>query len=207
MIFDINKQGFYDPSTKIKTEGIAFGISLEEDYESDIIKFTNELREKGLIGKNPIVITKPYILLEKFPAVSFFIMRKDVHKHFFRKFNKLLSLREAYYKKMILHQMIYYCPDGTELTFGENGSTEIIYPEGFEPETVLKKWGIDQRTVDSYTPVSDWNSSFLDVSFITMRDTLNEKGKDNIKNLVEEREESYKAYNSMKGFPENFEKI
>lgn len=54
MIFDINKQGFYDPSTKIKTEGIAFGISLEEDYESDIIKFTNELREKGLIEKIPL---------------------------------------------------------------------------------------------------------------------------------------------------------
>ena len=58
--------------------------------------------------------------------------------------------------------------------------------------------------MDSYTSVREWNSSFLDASFKTLRDTLNKKGKENIEKLIEERREIYKAYNSMEGFPEKF---
>jgi len=207
MILDINEKGFKDPSTKIKIEAISFGISLEKDYELDIRRFENELREEGLIGKNPIILVIPRIFLDKYPGAMFFILKKGTDKHFRRTFDKLISLRTIYYKQAILNTMIYNYPEGTELTFGEKGSVYVKVPDGFEPETIFKKFGIDQRSVVANTPVSVWNSDFLEVSYETLRETLDEKGTKNLEFLKKEDAEIFKAYNSMPGFAEYFEDL
>jgi len=207
MILDINEKGFKDPSTKIKIEGISFGISLEKDFELDITRFENELREEGFIGKNPILRIIPRIFLNKYPGAMFFILRKKIDKHFRLTFDKLISLRTKYYKQAILKSMIHYYPEGTELTFGENDSIFVKVPDGFEPETIFKKFGSDQRSIDAHTPVSIWNSDLLEVSYETLRETLDRKGSKNLEFLKKEDEEIYKAYNSMPGFAEQFEDL
>jgi len=207
MIFDINEKGFYDPLTKIKIEGINFGVSLEEDFELDLNEFVEDLQEEGLVGKNPLLRVQTRVFFNKFPGAMFFVFRKDVNKHFIRTFDELISLRNLYYKQAILYSMICNYPEGTQLTFGDKGSVEVKVPEGFKPETVFKKFGIDQRSIDSTTSVSAWNSDFLEVSFETLRDTLDGKGSENLGALKKESEEIFKAYSSMKGFAEEFEKL
>lgn len=205
MILDINEMGFKDPSTKIKIEAITFGVSLEEAYELDIIEFEDELRKEGLIGKNPIRRIIPRIFLDKYPGAIFFILRKNIDKHFFRTFDKLISLRKLYYKPEILGSMIYNYPEGTELEFGDNDSVYVKVPNGFNPETIFKKFGVDQRSIESNTPVAVWNSDFLEVSKETLRETVSGKGIKNLKFLKREDEEIYKAYSSMEGFAGYFE--
>ena len=207
MILGITEKGFYDPSTLIKIEGINFGISLEKDYELDIEDFVEHLQEEGLVGKKPIFRIQPRIFLDKFPGAMFFVLKKDVNKYFIRTFDELISLRNLYYKQAILYSMLHNYPEGTQVTFGDKGSVIAKVPEGFQPETVLKKFGIDQRNIDSTTSVSAWNSDFLEVSFETLRDTLDRKGSENLEALKKENEEIFKAYSSMQGFAEEFEKL
>lgn len=52
MILYISEMGFKDFTTKIKTEAINFGVSLQDDYISDIMEFENELIEKESISLN-----------------------------------------------------------------------------------------------------------------------------------------------------------
>jgi len=205
MLVDITEKGFHDPSTKIKLGAINFGVSLEEDYELDIQKFVNILREEGLVGKKVKTRIKPRIFLNRFPGAMYFIFRNDVDKHFIRTFDKLMSLRELYYQQGLLNSMIYRCPNGTEVTFGDKGLAEIKYPNGFAPETILKEMGVDHRSIEAYSRVVDWNSAFLDVQFETMKDTLDEKGRKNIESLKKEHEEIFKAYILMRGYPKKFE--
>jgi hypothetical protein len=129
MILDINEKGFSDSSTKIKIEGINFGVSLEEDFELDINEFVEHLQEKGRVGKNSLVFVIPRIFFNKFPGAIFFVFKKDVNKHFIRTFDKLISLRNLYLRQGILYSMIHNYPEGTQLTFSDKGSIEAKIPE------------------------------------------------------------------------------
>jgi len=209
MISLVSRNGFYDPSTKIELAEIQLGVFFgnEQQQNEDLKEVLEGLRRDGLIGRKPFLMGQPRLFLSKIPGSFCFVMNDDVSKNVKQNFVKILHFRDKIYQRGLLETMIHKTPEGTKVTFNEKGLLDITYPDDFAVESLLEKIGFTPRAIDAYSPVKVWNSNFQKVATETLKSLEIGKGRDNIDKLKRELDEIYKAYHSMKDFPETFEKL
>jgi hypothetical protein len=209
MINRISENGFYDPSTKIELAEIQLGVFIGEQrqQDQDLKEFLEGLRSDGLIGQKPFLMGRPRLFLSKIPGSFCFVMNSDVSKHVKQNFVKILHFGDKICQRGLLETMVHRTPEGTRVRFNDNGLLDIVYPDDFAVESLLEKIGLTPRAIESISTVREWNSNFRDAAIETARTLKRGKGRDNISKLERELDETYKAYHSMKDFPETFEKL
>lgn len=205
----VSRNGFYDPSTKIELAEIQLAVFFgnEQQQNEDLKRVLDGLRRDGLIGRKPFLMGQPRLFLNKIPGSFCFVINDDVSKNVKQNFVKILQLRDKIYQRGLLKTMVHETPEGTKVTFNEKGLLDITYPNDFAVESLLEKIGFTPRAIDAYSSVRVWNSNFQEVATETLKSLETGKGRDNIDRLKRELDEIYKAYHSMKDFPETFEKL
>jgi hypothetical protein len=195
----IYANGFYDSSTKIEICKIGFGLVFNDDLES----FLDELRKKGEIKSQSIIVQKPRLFMNRQLGHYFLDLEPGYSKHCKKNLEQILVLRDLIYQKGLLETMIYALPIGAEVEFDDTGLRKITYPPYATYESILEKVGITPEVLENAAKVFDWNSYFRKIAVENLKSGEN-KGKSNIEHLRRENEQIFRAYDSLPSFKEAF---
>lgn len=204
----ISEYGFYDATTKIQRLGINFAVLMgsQEEQERYLKTILTELKAKGEIGSKPILFGQPRLFFSKIPGSCYVILEDDTNNQLKNSCHKILKFRDLIYQKGLLETMVHRTPNGTEVSFSEDG-IDVKFPKGFEVESLLERIGVTARSIDAHTNIRDWNSEFIDVATETLKSIGAGKNRDNLNNLEKELTEIYSSYSSLPNFSETFEKL
>lgn len=198
----ICQNGFWEPTTKIELPTMAFGVCIEEDLD----KHLSTLYQEKKIGKKSIVFHRRHMFLNRLSGYFYIVLEQGHSKHALGTLERIMLLRDLFYKKGLLEAMIHVLPEGSEIEFGKDNLMKVTYPEGVTSESIYEGVGLSLSSMRGTTGTAEWNSYLHEIGLENLRLGA-EKGNKNMAYLRKESLEIYKAYCSMPAFRDYFKRL